>query len=114
MLESQSVCESHHLTSLIHRSTLQLLRAVALCSGLYADNAQKDVVATLAGLLRLTVQAGCKPETSKWGWIVSDEGEREGVMRSSTVIDSIGFSDTISLSLLLVQSFELILDVIKD
>lgn len=63
---SPSPSSTPHPTSLVHGATVGLLRGVALCAGLHADNAQRDAIATLAGLMRLVVKAGCsKPDSSE-------------------------------------------------
>ncbi|KAL5011340.1 hypothetical protein ScPMuIL_009891 [Solemya velum] len=51
--------ESKHPTSLIRRSCLGLLRTMSVCSGIYAENAQKEAIGALCGLMRNIVDCGC-------------------------------------------------------
>nr|XP_034301898.1 E3 ubiquitin-protein ligase HERC2 isoform X2 [Crassostrea gigas] len=51
--------ESRHPTAIIRRSTLYLLRNLSLSCGIYAEQAQKEAVSALCGLMRKILDAGC-------------------------------------------------------
>ncbi|XP_012936715.1 E3 ubiquitin-protein ligase HERC2 [Aplysia californica] len=51
--------ENKHPTSLIRRSTVGFLKALSLCAGVHAENAQPEAVAALCGLMLSIVDAGC-------------------------------------------------------
>ncbi|KAK6172413.1 hypothetical protein SNE40_016067 [Patella caerulea] len=51
--------ESKHPTSLVRRSTINLLRILSVCAGVYADKAQKEAIGALSGLMRTIVDHGC-------------------------------------------------------
>ncbi|XP_077983839.1 E3 ubiquitin-protein ligase HERC2-like [Glandiceps talaboti] len=56
--------ESSHPTVLIHYAGIHLLRSLAICTGVHAENMQKEAVRTVCGLLRTLVDAGCRNEES--------------------------------------------------
>ena len=49
------VPENHHPTSKIKQASLQLRRCLTVCSGLYAEDAQKEAVEALSGHLKAIV-----------------------------------------------------------
>lgn len=57
--------ESRHPTAIIRRSTLYLLRNLSLSCGIYAEQAQKEAVSALCGLMRKILDAGCNYGISK-------------------------------------------------
>ncbi|XP_061183765.1 E3 ubiquitin-protein ligase HERC2-like isoform X1 [Saccostrea echinata] len=59
-LETDPVkAESRHPTAVIRRSTLYLLRNLSLSCGIYAEQAQKEAISALCGLMRKILDAGC-------------------------------------------------------
>ncbi|XP_077868707.1 E3 ubiquitin-protein ligase HERC2-like [Saccoglossus kowalevskii] len=56
--------ESSHPTVLIHYAGVCLLRSLAVCTGVHAENMQKEAVRTVCGLLRTLVDAGCSNDSS--------------------------------------------------
>ena len=58
--------ESKHPTVLIQRGTVQLLKSLSICAGLYAEEAQCEAVKTLSGLLKTLVQHGCNKDQCQY------------------------------------------------
>ncbi|XP_070553640.1 E3 ubiquitin-protein ligase HERC2-like isoform X2 [Ptychodera flava] len=54
--------ESNHPTVLVHYAGIHLLRSLAICTGIHAENMQKEAVRTVCGLLRTLVDAGCSTD----------------------------------------------------
>ncbi|KAK3100706.1 hypothetical protein FSP39_024049, partial [Pinctada imbricata] len=50
--------ESKHPTQLIRRATLNMLKNLSICCGVYTESTQKEAVNTLCGLMRKIVDAG--------------------------------------------------------
>ncbi|XP_021378315.1 E3 ubiquitin-protein ligase HERC2-like isoform X2 [Mizuhopecten yessoensis] len=51
--------ESRHPTALLRRSSLHLLRSLAICCALHSETTQKEAVNSLCGLMRNIVDSGC-------------------------------------------------------
>ena len=64
-LESVRHDSPQHLTAVLHQATIQLVRCISLCTGIYAEKCQPEAVHTLCGLLRIIVQAGTLGTCSK-------------------------------------------------
>lgn len=61
-----------HPTASIRRTTLTLLRALALCTGIEAEDAQKEAVGALCGLIRNVIDSGCNQGLSKSPFLSHD------------------------------------------
>lgn len=59
VVTSNKVEDNPHPTQLLHRATIHLLKTLSISMGLHGDNAQKEAVDSMCGLLRTIVDCGC-------------------------------------------------------